>query len=265
MSFFETGSITAPVSSWTFRGLDNYIRILKSKDFQQALWNMLKIWIIGGVISIVVSFLYAVVLTTKIKGRHFFRCMVYMPNVINIIAMGNAWLFYVFNNDFGLLNTVIEFFGGDPIKWLGPNMKFWSMLIATCFSTIGYYMLVFISGIERIPTDLLEAAKLDGATDKQSLTHIVLPLLKGCFKNVLTFWSINAIQSFAWTQVFTPLDTESSTIVPMKYMYELLFGSLQGEGVDIGTGAAVAALIAAIVQVVYFLIDKSLKTDDLEY
>lgn len=265
MSFFSTGTITAPISSWTFKGLSNYIRILQSPDFQRALLNMLKIWVIGGVISVAFALLYAVILTTKIKGKHFFRCMVYLPNVINIIAMGNAWLFYVFNNDFGLLNTVIEFFGGDPIKWLGPDMKFWAMLIATCFSSIGYYMLVFISGIERIPSDLIEAAKIDGATGTQRLLHIIIPLLKGSIKNVLTFWSINSIQSFAWTQVFTPLDTEASTIVPLKYMYELLFGSLQGDGIDVGTGAAVAALVAAIIQVVYFLIDKGLKNDDLEY
>lgn len=68
MSFFSTGTITAPISSWTFSGLSNYIRILKSPDFQRALLNMLKIWLIGGVISVVFSLLYAVILTTKING-----------------------------------------------------------------------------------------------------------------------------------------------------------------------------------------------------
>lgn len=265
MSFFKTGSVTAPVSTWTFAGLANFKRIAMSPDFRQGLVNMLKIWIFGGVIAISLSLMFAVILSHKsIRCKHFFRAIVYLPNVISAVAIGNAWLYYVYNYDFGMINAVLGVFGVDPIKWLGPDLKFGAMLGAIIFGVVGYYMMVFIGGIERIPEDVMEAATLDGANSWQKLTKITLPLLKGTVRTIMTFWTIVAVQSFVWTKVFSPITTESSTIVPISYMYEILFGSLQSPDVDIGTGAAVGVLVAVIIMIITSVINRLFKTDDLE-
>lgn len=265
MSFFKTGSVTAPVSTWTYTGLTNFQRIAMSPDFRQGLVNMLKIWIIGGAIAISLSLIYAVILSHKsIRCKHFFRAIVYLPNVISAVAIGNAWLYYVYNYEHGLINTVLGWFGIDAVKWLGPEMKFGAMLAAIVFGVIGYYMMVFIGGIERIPEDVMEAATLDGANAWQKLTKITLPLLKGTIRTVMTFWTIVAVQSFVWTKVFSPISAESSTIVPISYMYEILFGSLQSPEVDIGTGAAVGVLVAVIIMIITSIINRLFKTDDLE-
>ncbi len=265
MSFFKTGSVTAPVSTWTFSGLSNFKRIAMSVDFRQGLWNMMKIWIIGGVFAVGLALLFAVILSHKnIRGKHFFRAIVYLPNVISAVAIGNAWLYYVYNYDFGLLNEVLGWFGVDAIKWLGPDLKFGAMLAAIVFGAVGYYMMVFIGGIERIPEDIMEAATLDGANSWQKLTKITLPLLKGTTRTIMTFWTIVAVQSFVWTKVFSPVNAESSTIVPLSYMYEILFGSLQSPEVDVGTGAAVGVLVAVIIMIVTSIINRLFKTDDLE-
>ena len=211
------------------------------------------------------SLLFAVILSHKsIRGKHFFRAIIYLPNVISAVAIGNAWLYYVYNYDFGMLNGVLKVFGIAPLKWLGPDLKFGAMIAAAIFGVVGYYMMVFIGGVERIPEDVMEAATLDGANAWQKLTRITLPLLKGTTKTVFTFWTIVAMQFFVWSKVFSPIGSESSTIVPIGYMYEILFGSLQSPEVDIGTGAAVGVLVAAIIMVITSLINRLFKTDDLE-
>lgn len=265
MSFFKTGSVTAPISTWTFAGLANFKRIAASPDFRRGLWNMLRIWIFGGIFAIGFSLLFAVILSHKsIRGKHFFRAIIYLPNVISAVAIGNAWLYYVYNYDFGMLNGVLGVFGIEPLKWLGPDLKFGAMIAAAIFGVVGYYMMVFIGGVERIPEDVMEAATLDGANAWQKLTRITLPLLKGTTKTVFTFWTIVAMQFFVWSKVFSPIGSESSTIVPIGYMYEILFGSLQSPEIDIGTGAAVGVLVAAIIMVITSLINRLFKTDDLE-
>jgi len=263
MSFFQADSVTASLSSW--KGLINFERIANSVDFRQGLVNMLVIWIVGGVIAIGLALLFAVLLSGKnIRFKHFFRAMIYLPNVISAVALGNAWLYYVYNYDFGLLNQILGFFGMDPVKWLGSDMKFWAMLFAIVFGCVGYYMMVFIGGIERIPEDIMEAATLDGAGPFKRFTKITLPLLKGTTRTVMTFWTIVAVQSFVWTKVFSPDTAESSTIVPLSYMYEILFGSLQSPEVDAGTGAAVGVLVAVIIMIITSIINRLFKTDDLE-
>jgi len=265
MSCFKTGSVTSAVSTWRWNGLEGFKRVIESPDFRQSLWNMLKIWIIGGAFAISLSLLFAVILSHKnIRGKHFFRAIVYLPNVISAVAIGNAWLYYVYNYEFGLVNTVLGWFGVEAVRWLGPEMKFGAMLAAIVFGVVGYYMMVIIGGIERIPEDVMEAATLDGANSWQKLTRITLPLLKGTLRTVMTFWTIVAVQSFVWTKVFSPISAESSTIVPISYMYEVLFGSLQSPEVDIGTGAAVGVLVAVIIMIITSVINRLFKSDDLE-
>ena len=265
MSFFKTGSVTAPISTWSFNGLENFKRVAISPDFRKSLTNMLKIWIGGGVFAIAFSLMFGVILSNKnIRCKHFFRAVIYLPNVISAVAIGNAWVYYVYNYDFGLLNKILSWFGIEAVKWLGNDLKLGALIAAMVFGVTGYYMMIFIGGIERIPEDIMEAATLDGASSWQKLTKITLPLLKGTTKTIVTFWTIVSIQSFVWVKVFSPISAESATIVPISYMYEILFGSLQSSAVDVGTGAAVGVIVAAIIMVMTSIINRLLKSDDLE-
>ena len=164
-----------------------------------------------------------------------------------------------------MLNKMLEMIGLDGVKWLGTDMKFWAMLFAFVFGAVGYYMLIFISGIERIPQDLYEAATIDGANKIQQFGKITMPLLKGITKTNITFWSINATTFFLWTKMFSPVDTESMTIVPVVYLYDIVFG---GKGVterDAGAGAAVGVILALIIMAIYLIMNRVLREDDLEF
>ena len=265
MSFFEVSSLTSSVSTWSFNGLANYFTILHNAAFKTSMVNMVLIWFVGGLITLALSMVMAVILTSGIRFKRFFRAAIYMPNIVSAVALATMWRQYVFNYDYGLLNDMLALIGLDKIQWLGSDTKFWSMLGAFIFGSVGYYMLIYISGIEGIPQDLYEAATLDGASKVGQFFQITLPLLRGIIKTSITFWSINATTFFLWTKMFSPVNTEGSTIVPVVYLYDTVFG---GKGVvqrDAGAGAAVGVVLTVIIVLVYVTTNVLIKDADLEY
>lgn len=267
MSFFRVERTSSALSDGGFSGLLNYRKVFSSLSFVTSMENIAKIWVIGGVVVMVLALMLAVILTSGIRFKRFYRAMIYMPNIISAVALASMWMYYVFNRRFGLLHNVFDALGLEnlaKINWLGEDMKFWSMLAAFCFGAVGYYMLIFISGIEKIPADIYEAATIDGANKVGQFRHITLPLLKSVFKMNLTFWSINTISFFVWTKMFSPVTTENSTIVPIIYVFDLVFGNKTSKTTDAGAGAAVGCILALIVMVIFALLNRLLKDDELE-
>ena len=265
MSFFRVESVTAKMGDWSFNGLDNYFKIFGSTSFMTSMRNMLLIWFVGGIITLVLAMIMSVIVTSGIQGKKFFRAAIYMPNIISAVALATMWIQYIFQYDYGLLNEIVQLFGGEKVKWLGTDMKFWAMTASFIFGSVGYYMLIYISGIEGIPQDLYEAATIDGAGKVKQFTRITLPLLKGVIKTSITIWSINATTFYLWSKMFSPIDTESSTIVPVIYLYDIVFG---GKGIttrDAGAGAAVGVVLTLIIIIVYLVTEKLFKGSDLEY
>lgn len=265
MSFFGIESVTSGMSEWSFNGIDNYIKIFSSPTFQRAMTNILLIWLIGGVIVLSLALLFSVILTSGIRFKKFFRAAIYLPNIISAVALATMWIQYVYNQDYGFLNQILEFFGLEGVNWLGTDMKFWAMLFAFIFGAVGYYMLIFLNGIERIPADLYEAATIDGANRFQQFTKMTLPLLRGIFKTNITFWSVNCITFFLWSKMFSPVSTEASTIVPVVYLYDTVFGTVGNVQRDAGAGAAVGVVLAVFVGLIYFILNKVVKDDELEF
>ncbi len=268
MSFFDVKRPSMPSSEWVFNGLDNYAKIFDSSFFWTSMDNIFKIWLIGGIFVLSVALLFAVILTGDICFKNFYKSAIYMTNVISSVAMASMWIYYVYNQRFGLLHNLFKTLGFEKlakVKWLGSDMIFWSMLFAFCFSAVGYYMLIFISGIEKIPSDLYEASTIDGANKFKQFFYVTLPLLRGVFKTNLTFWTINAVGFFVWTKMFSPIQSENGTITPMVYMYELIFGSKIVTNTDAGAGAAIGCVLTFFVLIAFFAFNKVIKNDDLEY
>ena len=265
MSFFGIESVTGSMSDWTFNGVDNYIKRFSSPTFQRAMTNMFLIWVVGGIIVLAFALLFAVILTSGIRFKKFFRAAIYLPNIISAVALATMWIQYIYNQDYGLLNQLLRAIGLEGKNWLGTDMKFWAMLFAFIFGAVGYYMLIFISGIERIPEDLYEAATIDGANKIQQFISMTLPLLRSIFKTNITFWSVNCISFFLWSKMFSPVASEASTMVPVVYLYDTVFGTTGSVQRDAGAGAAVGVTLAVFVAIIYFIMNKVLKDDDLEF
>ena len=137
MSFFKVEGVTDPVSTWSFNGVTNYIDSFNDTLFKSAMLNLGKLWLIGGVAVMLLALVYAVVLTSGLRGKSFFRSVIYLPNLVSAVAMGTMWLYYALSKeDYGLLNTILGWFGVDNVLWTDPTHKFWSMLLAYCFGMV---------------------------------------------------------------------------------------------------------------------------------
>ena len=268
MSFFNVEGVSDPMSEWSFNGLGNYQKLIETQLFRTSMMNMLKIFIIGGIAVMVIALLFAVILTSGVRLKSFWRAVIYVPNIINAVAIATMWIQYVFNKRFGLLHSFFTALGLEDlasIDYMNGKWKFWSLLIAFCFGSVGYFMLIFISGIERIPTDYYEAATIDGANKFQQFSNITLPLIKGVFKTCTTFWTIAVIGFFVWSQMWaSPQPSDNATITPVVYMYNAVFGTTGSTARDAGVGAAVGILMAVIVLLVFGLVNLLVKDDDLE-
>ncbi|MGF7142991.1 multiple sugar transport system permease protein [Anaerotaenia torta] len=269
MSFFKIEGVTDAISKWTFVGLGNFNKLFRTSLFVTSLWNIFRIWLIGGLAVMAIALLFAVIITSGIRFKNFFKAVIYMPNVVSAVALATMWLQYVYSPRFGLFKSFFEAIHLDKIaaiQWTDNEHKFWALLIAYCFGMVGYHMLIFVSGIERISLEYFEAATLDGANKMKQFRHVTLPLIKGVFKTNITMWSVTSAGFFVWSQLFSTVTADTKTITPMVYMYMQVFGA--GNSVtehNAGMGAAVGIILSLCVVLIFTLSNKMIKDDDLEF
>ena len=269
MSFFKIEGITDSMNKWQFTGLANYSKLAQTSLFRISMWNLFRIWLIGGLIVMSLALLFAVIITSGIRFKSFFRAMIYLPNVVSAVALATMWLQYVYSPKFGLLKnafSAVGLKGLAKVQWLDNEHKFMALLLAYCFGMVGYHMLIFASGIERIGDDYYEAATLDGADKVNQFRYITLPLLKGVFKTNITMWSVTSVGFFVWSQLFSTVTADTQTITPMVYMYMMIFGA--GNSMterNAGLGAAIGVLLSICVVAVFLICSKLIKDDDLEF
>jgi multiple sugar transport system permease protein len=269
MSFFKVESVSDPISSWTFNGLENYRTLWATSIFKQSMKNIARIWFAGGLGVMIVALFFAVSLTNGMKGVKFFRSVIYLPNVVSAIAMGTMWINYVYNSSYGLLHNIFATLRLAVLSetlWTGPDNLFWSMLVAYCFGMVGYHMLIFMASIEQIPRDYTEAALIEGANAFQRFYKITLPFLRGCFRTNLVMWTVFTVGFFVWAQLFSPVNLSNATVAPMNYMYELVFGSSASTGTmrNSGAGAAIGVIMMVIVIIAFALTNLIVRSDDVE-
>lgn len=270
MSFFSIQEITDPISKWTFNGFGNYVSLMQTPLYLTSWVNLLKIFFIGGIITLGISLLMAVVLKSGVRGKGFFQAAIYLPNVISSVAMATMWIQYVFNSSYGFLTNffrALHLDGLASIQWLDADHKFWALLLSYCFGMVGHFMLIWVSGIERIGQDYYEAASIDGATKVGQFFYITLPLLKGILRTNIIMWSISVSGFFLWSKLFSPISADTSTVVPMVYMYDKLFGAENTGDVvrDAGSAAAIGVMLCIFIVVVFTVVNRLIKDEDLEF
>lgn len=269
MSFFNIEGVTDTMGKWGFVGISNYTKLFSTSLFVTSMINLFKIWFWGGIIVMSISLLLAVILTSGIRFKKFFRAVIYLPNIVSAVALATMWLQYVFSPKFGLLKAVFTALGMEKlakVQWLDNEHKFMALLLAYCFGMVGYHMLIWVSGIERISPELFEAATIDGANKPNQFRYMTLPLLKGVLKTNITMWSVTSVGFFIWSQLFSSVTADTKTITPMVYMYMQVFGA--GNAVterNAGLGAAVGVILSVCVVLVFTICNKTIKDDDLEF
>jgi len=269
MSLFHVENLTSGMSEWTFVGADNYVRLAQTSLFRTSMWNLFRIWAIGGAVVLGLGLMFAMVLNSGLRFKRFYRAVIYLPNIISAVALATMWLQFVYNTRFGLLTNFFKTLGLDGLaatEWTAPGNKFWALLFAYSFGMVGYHMLIFSSGIEKIPAEYYEASAIDGASILGQFRHITWPLLKGVTKTNITMWSISSVGFFVWSQLFSTVTTDVDTISPMVYLYNQVFSA--GNAVterNAGLGAAVGITLGVLVVLVFVAVNTLIRDDEMEF
>lgn len=247
ISFHKFNLLSPPV----FVGLSNYIKLFKDQDYiGYAIPNTIKYTIIVVSIQTFLSLVLAFILDQNIKFRSFFRTIYYLPSVTSsvVISLIFIWLF----SKVGAINSI---FGLD-IDWLNnPKTALWTISLVNIWSTTGTMILIFLAGLQDIPTSVYESASIDGANRWDIFWKITLPLLRPVILFVVVMGTIGCFQVFDQIYLMTRGGPLNSTLTMAYYVYDKAFG--RGLEPQMGIASA-AAFILGIVIFIFTLVQRHL-------
>jgi multiple sugar transport system permease protein len=201
-------------------GLGNFTRMMSDKVFWASLWHTVYFVILTVPPIVVLSFLIALLINSKIRFKDFLRSAFYLPYTLTISVVCLTWTM-LYNPYFGMIGRVMKFFGLKPISWLTD--PFWAMpaiVITTVWWTIGFCIVLYLAGLQQIPASYYEAAELDGANGFQKMFFITIPLLKRVHVLVLVTQIIASLQIFGQVYIMTAGGPAGRTRTLMQYIYE---------------------------------------------
>lgn len=265
VSLFDWNGFT---SGMKYIGLQNFIELFKDTAFWEiAVTNSLKIMIIGGVIIFALAFLISGLLSTKIKGRRFMRALIFLPSVINPVAVAILWSF-IYNQKWGLLNNILGGIGLSNLArpWMAPDTLFGAILVALVWMYSGFYCVILLAALDKVPESYIEAAKLEGASEFQIFFRIKLPLIKDVLATALTLWVITAVKEFALLFAWgggVDIPPAGATNMAVK-MYITAFGR-RVTVYRMGYATAMGVIMFLIVGISVLLINRIFRSDTYEY
>lgn len=249
LSFFEARGLGATPR---FVGFENYIQLLSDSTFMTALRNTTQYALASIAIIVPLALGLAIMMAApKLRFREFFRLGFFLPFTISGVAVAIIFQL-VFSERFGLLNQyILNPLGFDNVGWLrSPAFVMPAVIIVGLWKFVGLNALYFMTGLQNVRTDLLEAARIDGANSWQRFWHITIPQLKPTIVFVMTFAVIGSYQLFAEPAVLVGTDggPESSGLFMTMYLYTEGFRAL-----NFGYAAAIGYTLALIIMVISFI------------
>ncbi|NTZ20395.1 sugar ABC transporter permease [Paenibacillus sp. JMULE4] len=240
-----------------FVGLEQYARVLQNELFLKAIFNTIYFGVIFIPITMFASAGLALLLNQKLKGVNLVRTIFFVPYILSVVSASLIFMF-LFNGDRGLINALLNLFGVTGPNWLASSV--WAMpviAIMTVWKKVGYFMLIYLAGLQNIPKDLYEAADVDGVTPFQKLRLITWPLLGRISLVVFILLLIDSLNVFQEIYIMTgggPAD--STTTVPFLIFNEAF------KYYRIGTSAAMSYILFFLVVIITIiqkkLVDKRL-------
>lgn len=224
------------ITNAQFVGLYNYIKIFADKDFVNAFGFTLKFSVVSIVTINVFAFILALELTRKIKGTNLFRTVFFMPNLIGGIILGYIWQ--------QMINAVLLKYQTTLVA--NPTYGFWGLIILMNWQMIGYMMIIYVAGLQNVPTDLIEAAEIDGATSLQTLFKVKIPMVMPSITICLFLTVSNSFKLFDQNLALTAGAPSKKTAMLALDIYNTFYGRSGFEGV----GQAKAVLFFIVVAVI---------------
>ena len=224
------------ITNAQFVGLENYIKIFADKDFVNAFGFTLKFSVVSIITINVFAFILALALTRKIKGTNLFRTVFFMPNLIGGIILGYIWQ--------QMINAVLLKYETTLVA--NPTYGFWGLVILMNWQMIGYMMIIYVAGLQNVPTDLIEAAQIDGATSLQTLFKVKIPMVMPSITICLFLTVSNSFKLFDQNLALTAGAPSKKTAMLALDIYNTFYGRNGYEGV----GQAKAVLFFIVVAVI---------------
>ena len=211
----------ADLSTLRFVGLDNYLRLLQTPLFWQALGNTLYFVAVGVPLSIALSLGAALLLNSRVaKWQAFFRTALFAPVVTTVVAVAVIWR-YLLHTRYGLINQALAAVGIDPIDWLGdPHWSMPAIILFAAWKNFGYNMVILLAALQAVPSELYESARVDGAGSLRQFTDVTFPMLTPTLVMVAIMTVAGYFQLFAEPYVMTQGGPLRSTVSVLYYMYE---------------------------------------------
>ena len=209
-------------------GLENFSRLLGDGSFHVALWNTIYYSLLHIPLTIVVALGLALLLNNKLRGVAFFRTAAFFPYITSIVAIAVVWNL-LFSPEYGPINEFLRFVGiQNPPGWLtSPEWAMPAVVIVSTWRDMGYYMILFLAGLQTVPRELHEAARVDGANVVQRFVNVTLPCLRPTMFFVVVILTINSLKIFDLILVMTDGGPGQSTLVLSQFIYEKGFEESQ--------------------------------------
>ena len=233
----------ADLRNLRFVGLSNYVSLLQTPLFWQAFGNTVYFVVVGVPLSIGVSLGTALLLHSRlVRFKAFFRTALFAPVVTTLVAVAVIWR-YLFNTRYGLLNYALGGVGIQPIDWLGdPHWAMPAIIVFAVWKNFGYNMIILLAGLQSIPEELYEAARIDGASIWRQFRYVTLPMLAPILLMVSILTIAGYFQLFAEPYVMTQGGPLQSTVSVLYLMYEEGF-----KWWNLGSASAVAFVLFLVI------------------
>jgi multiple sugar transport system permease protein len=229
-------------------GLENYRELISTPRFRYSIWVTI-LYTFGSVpVGIILSLLCALALNQNIRFRTFFRSALVLPTVTSLVAVGLLWRF-IFSSEYGVVNYVLTLLGASPVPWLAEApWALISVVVVDIWRHLGYNMVIILAGLQAVPSDVFEAAKIDGASSWQRFRYVTVPLLRPTLLFVSVISVISSFRSFDHIYVMTGGGPGDDTTVWVVYLYQEAFQFFR-----MGLASAAAYVLFALLLLLTFV------------
>ncbi|RSL33536.1 sugar ABC transporter permease [Salibacterium salarium] len=227
-------------SEMQFIGFENYVEAFKDSTFWRSVKNNILVVLASVIGQISIGLTLALLLNQKLKGGKFFRTIGFLPVVISTVVISITWRM-IYNSEDGMLNNFLEILQLDFLaqNWLGnPDTAMYAILITVIWQFIGLYFIIFLSALQTVPKEILEAAVLDGASELQKTFFVTIPAIKNVILVSIVLCISGSLKTFDLIYVMTNGGPAHSTEVMATYMYSETFS-----GLNYGYGSTISVLI----------------------
>jgi len=263
-SLYDWEGFTLPAK---YIGIKNFQNLLQDTNYLMSIKTTLYIFFVGGIFIFGLAFLLTMVLSSgNVKGKKFFRAIIFLPNVVAVIALTTFWAF-IYNPRFGLLNGTLRLLGLETliVPWVEPSRILNAVLVALIWIYVGYMLVILLAGADNLSPEMYDAAKVDGANILQMFYMVTIPLMWDVIMVAITLWMIIALKQFEFVYAFgggTFVAREIWTI-PL-YLVVMGFGK-RDPIYQLGYASAIGVSLLILVIILAILIRVILRRERVEF